>query len=172
MPRRPNRFAQPDFAVLLLLTAAGCSPAPTPIATDQPVAQLGDESETACCAGESAHADGASCGAEAHAPVPVATGTLRRVSDASSVCMVRNHFMGRPQIPVVVNGRTYYGCCEGCKQRLLHDPNARAAVDPISRRSVDKAEAVVAIDASGGLLYFENEANFRAYARDTRQRVD
>jgi len=37
---------------------------------------------------------------------------------ASEVCMVNDRVMGKPQIPVEVEGKTYYGCCEGCKSRL------------------------------------------------------
>jgi YHS domain-containing protein len=159
-------------AALLLLMAAGCSPVEPPVASgvsSELTANHDDPGEVACCAGESAH----SCGAEAHAEPALATaGALRMLPDASSVCMVRNHYMGRPQLPVVVDGRTYYGCCEGCKGRLLHDPNARAALDPVTQIPVDKAQAVLAVDERGGLLYFENEANFRTYARLTHQRVD
>ena len=173
-----RRFDASWGSALWLLMAAGCSPVQPPVASraaSELVAQHNQPGESACCSGESEHGDGSSCGAERHAQPALADANLpglRLLPDASSVCMVRNHFMGRPQIPVVVDGRTYYGCCEGCKQRLLHDPNARAAIDPVTSQPVDKAQAVVAVDERGGLLYFENEANFRTYARETHQRVD
>ena len=171
-----RRFFASRGCALWLLMAAGCSPAQPPVssrAASELTAHHDDQGETACCSGESEHADGSTCGAEGHAqPALATTGSLRLLPDPSSVCMVRNHYMGRPQIPVVVDGQTYYGCCEGCKQRLLRDPNARAAIDPVTRNPVDKAQAVVAVDERGGLLYFENEANFRTYARETHQRVD
>lgn len=78
--------------------------------------------------------------------------------------MVRNHFMGRPQLAVDIDGHTYFGCCEGCRNRLAADARLRAAVDPISGQTVDKAVAVVGVNARGGLVYFENAANFRTYA--------
>ena len=34
------------------------------------------------------------------------------------VCMVNDRFMGVQQIPIDVNGTTYYGCCEGCVEKL------------------------------------------------------
>lgn len=72
--------------------------------------------------------------------------------------------MGRPQLPVVVAGSTYYGCCAGCVNRLAADARARAAIDPVSGNSIDKAVAVVGVNARGGLVYFENAENFRTYA--------
>jgi YHS domain-containing protein len=171
-----RRFDASLGSALWLLMAAACSPARPPVASraaSELTAHHDEPGEVACCSGESEHGGGSSCGAEGHAQPALATpGALRLLPDASTVCMVRNHFMGRPQIPVVVDGHTYYGCCEGCKQRLLHDPNARAAIDPVTSNPVDKAQAVVAVDERGGLLYFENEANFRTYAHDTHQRVD
>lgn len=91
-------------------------------------------------------------------------GSLTLVADSKLVCMVTNQFMGKPQIPVEVGGRTYYGCCEMCKGRLARDAAARTATDPVSNRPVDKSEAVIAQNAKGELLYFENKANVAAYS--------
>lgn len=103
------------------------------------------------------------------APEPTASSAvaeLTRVTDRSLVCMVNNQFMGKPQIPIEVEGRTYFGCCDMCKTRLGNDPGARKAIDPTSKREVDKATAVIARRANGSTLYFENEGTFEAYARD------
>src|SRR5262245_61283291 len=62
---------------------------------------------------------------------------------AKRVCMVNNTVFPEDQIPVAVEGRTYFGCCEMCKGRLAADPSVRTAVDPISGKSVDKAKAVI-----------------------------
>lgn len=96
------------------------------------------------------------------------TGALTLVTDRSLVCMVNNQFMGRSQIPVTVNGRTYYGCCEMCKGRLANDPASRTSVDPVSQRSVDKATAVIGRAEDGTAMYFENEQNLVAYSRQGR----
>jgi YHS domain-containing protein len=89
---------------------------------------------------------------------------LTRVGANSEVCMVNNTYMGSPQIPVEVAGRTYYGCCEMCKGKLESDPASRVATDPVSGRSVDKASAVIGRDARNRVLYFESESTYRKYA--------
>jgi YHS domain-containing protein len=88
---------------------------------------------------------------------------LTRVEDPSQVCMVRNHFMGRPQLAIQADGSTYYGCCAGCANRLLQDARARQAIDPISHNPVDKGLAVLAKTSRGAVLYFENEANMQMF---------
>jgi len=79
--------------------------------------------------------------------------------------MVNNQFMGLPQIPIEVAGRTYYGCCEMCKGRLGNDPSSRTATDPVSQRSIDKATAVIGKTNDGRVLYFENDQTFAAFTR-------
>ena len=78
--------------------------------------------------------------------------------------MVNNAYMGREQIPVQVQGKTYFGCCEMCKGRLAKDPSSRMATDPVSGKTVDKASAIIGKDESGAVVYFESEKNFAAYA--------
>jgi YHS domain-containing protein len=93
---------------------------------------------------------------------------LTLVTDTSQVCMVNNQFMGRPQIPVQVEGKTYYGCCAMCKARLQSDASARTAIDPVSHTPVDKATAVVGKMANGSALYFASRDHFESYARRAR----
>ena len=88
---------------------------------------------------------------------------MTRVTDASQVCMVNNQFMGKPQIPVAVEGRTYYGCCAMCKDKLEKDPAARTAQDPVTGEQVDKTTAVIIKDATGKVLYFASEDTLRRY---------
>lgn len=101
--------------------------------------------------------------AEATASAASAARELTLVSDTSQVCMVNNQFMGREQIPVEVDGKTYFGCCEMCKGRLARDPAARSAKDPLSGKLVDKASAVIAKRPSGEVLYFESTANLERF---------
>ena len=54
---------------------------------------------------------------------------LRRV-ETKHVCMINNQDMGRDQLPVEVDKKTYYGCCEGCKKALNEKPETRLAIDP------------------------------------------
>lgn len=93
---------------------------------------------------------------------PVAT--VEKVADRSLVCMVNDMDMGKTQIPVVVEGQTYYGCCAMCKERLAKDAAVRTAIDPISGKSVDKAKAVIGKRPDGSVVYFESERNLRQYA--------
>jgi YHS domain-containing protein len=87
---------------------------------------------------------------------------LRRV-DPQTVCMVNDHAMGKPQIAVEVDHKTYYGCCDMCKQRLAQDEAVRYAVDPVSGEKVDKATAVIAERPDGSVLYFASEETLRRF---------
>ncbi|TVZ26844.1 hypothetical protein JM83_1835 [Gillisia sp. Hel_I_86] len=80
------------------------------------------------------------------------------------VCMVNNAYMGKPQIPVPVNGKTYYGCCEMCVGALNGDEKARMATDPFSGKQVDKSEAFIVLqNEAGEVAYFESESNYKTY---------
>jgi YHS domain-containing protein len=82
------------------------------------------------------------------------------------VCMVNDAYMAKPQIPVPVNGKTYYGCCEMCVGTLNNEESARMATDPQTGERVDKTEAfIVLLDANGRVGYFNSEANYTAYAK-------
>lgn len=87
--------------------------------------------------------------------------------DPSLVCMVNNAYMGKPQIPVPVNGKTYYGCCEMCVDKLNNIESARIATDPFSGNPVDKSEAfIVVTNPQGAVAYFESEANYIAFMKN------
>ncbi len=77
--------------------------------------------------------------------------------------MVTNQFMGRTQIPVEIDGRTYYGCCMACRGKLERQPEVRTAQDPVTGEPVDKATAVIVQDAAGKLMYFASEDTLRRY---------
>lgn len=90
--------------------------------------------------------------------------SLRRV-ETSKVCMANDKLFDKEQIPVVVDGRTYYGCCQGCKAMLSQNEQARKATDPVSGKTVDKATAVIGAGRDGRVLYFESEKNLEALNR-------
>ena len=77
--------------------------------------------------------------------------------------MVNDQYMGKPQIPIDVEGRTYYGCCPMCKDKLAQQPESRKGTDPVTQKAVDKAVALMVKDASGKILYFENEQSLAQY---------
>ncbi|MBO0340685.1 hypothetical protein [Flagellimonas profundi] len=77
------------------------------------------------------------------------------------VCMVNDAYMGKIQMPVPVNGKTYYGCCQMCVKTLNEHDEARTALDPFSKQRVDKTEAfIVLMGMDGKVAYFESEENF------------
>lgn len=90
-------------------------------------------------------------------------------AEVKKVCMVNNHFMGKDQIPVQVEGKTYYGCCEMCKEKLAKDETSRYSTDPVSGARVDKAKAVIGVLPDGTALYFENDATFNKYAAKSQK---
>ena len=80
------------------------------------------------------------------------------------VCMVNNAYMAKDQIEVPHDGKTYYGCCNMCVERIPNDETARTAKDPFSGKNVDKSEAYIVLkDKAGNVDYFENEANYKKY---------
>jgi len=87
---------------------------------------------------------------------------LKRVP-TETVCMINNEFMSKKQIPVKVDGKTYYGCCQACYTALKTDAATRYAVDPVSGNKVDKALAVIGALPDGNALYFESEKTYEAY---------
>ncbi len=95
-------------------------------------------------------------------PAAPAKAFLTKV-EAKRVCMVNNMVFDKDQIPVQVEERTYFGCCEMCKERLAKDASARTAVDPVTGKPVDKAKAVIGALPDGSVVYFESQASFDRY---------
>ncbi len=107
--------------------------------------------------------------AQAAGPTTPVTPALKKV-ETKKVCMINNQVFEKDQIPIQVQGRTYYGCCEMCKERLAQDAGSRTAVDPVTGKKVDKAAAVIAAKADGNVLYFENGATFARYVKGERKK--
>ncbi|MBI3206404.1 MAG: TRASH domain-containing protein [Polyangiaceae bacterium] len=98
-------------------------------------------------------------------PGATAQTVLERV-ESKKVCMVNNRYMGQDQSAVVVENKTYYGCCPMCEKRLNDEPATRSATDPVSGHRVDKASAVIGKLRTGSskkVLYFESDETFAAY---------
>jgi YHS domain-containing protein len=86
------------------------------------------------------------------------------------VCMANDKYMGVDQIPVSVEGKTYYGCCAGCAASIKENRrNVRFSKDPLTGETVDKATAyIVAIEGSTKVLYFKSGKTYRRYLRQSR----
>ncbi len=95
---------------------------------------------------------------------PERSGAIVRV-DPSRVCMTNNKDMGKKQIPVEVNGKTYYGCCPMCAKNISENGAARFAVDPVTGEKVDKGDAVIGVQPTGDVFYFATEENFMTYQK-------
>jgi YHS domain-containing protein len=91
------------------------------------------------------------------------TGPALKPVDSNHVCMITDQEFAREQIPVEVEGKTYYGCCEMCKAKLNNNPESRVATDPVSGNNVDKAEAVIGAAPDGKVYYFESEENLTEF---------
>ena len=90
------------------------------------------------------------------------TPELKQV-ESKYVCMVTDKLFNKEQIPVEVDGKTYYGCCEMCKAKIKNNAQARVAIDPVSGNQVDKAVAVIGAAPDGTIYYFESEDNLNQY---------
>ena len=83
--------------------------------------------------------------------------------ESKFVCMINNKAFDTPQMAIEVEGKTYYGCCHMCKERLAKDITVRMATDPVSGKQVDKADAVIGQTADGRAFYFESAENLKSY---------
>jgi Cu/Ag efflux protein CusF len=92
-----------------------------------------------------------------------------RIVESKYICMVNDSVFNKEQISVPVGDKTYYGCCSMCEERLKTDEAIRTAIDPVSGNSVDKAEAVIAVDAKDNVYYFESEKTMKNYAFNSTQ---
>ncbi len=97
--------------------------------------------------------------------IPVEIGENEQVPN-ELVCMVNDAFMGIEQIPVEVEGKIYYGCCQACVTKLQSNQgNVRYIIDSYSKAQVDKSEAFIVLkpDGKGAVLYFKSEENFNTF---------
>ena len=71
------------------------------------------------------------------------------------VCMVNDRFMGIKQIPIEVDGITYYGCCQDCVKKIQENlGGVRYSKDPVSGEKVDKANAIIVQNREDGTVYY------------------
>ena len=90
--------------------------------------------------------------------------TWLKPTEAQYVCMMNNKVFDKPQIAIEIEGKTYYGCCPMCADKLKNDVSLRTAKDPVSGKQVDKASAVIGADTHGMTYYFESKENFDKFA--------
>lgn len=79
----------------------------------------------------------------------------------NQVCMINDAFMGKDQIPVPVGNKVYYGCCEGCVEKLTNMEETRYGTDPLTGQKVDKADAFIVLNPQGSTVwYFASKENY------------
>lgn len=82
----------------------------------------------------------------------------------NEVCMVNDAYMGKKQIEIPFEGKTYYGCCAMCVERIPKDGEVRMAIDPFTGQKIDKANAyIILLSKEGDVAYFESEENYRNF---------
>jgi YHS domain-containing protein len=85
------------------------------------------------------------------------------------VCMMQDMVLGKPGIPIQFEGKTYYGCCEMCKERIKNEPQKYTrAVDPVSGKSVDKASSFI-YGLEGSAYYFGSDANRKTFSSNPQK---
>lgn len=88
------------------------------------------------------------------------------VADNKMVCMMQDMVLTKPGIAITHAGKTYYGCCEMCKQKIASEPaKYTKGTDPVSGKKVDKASALI-YGLDGTAFYFETSANRDTFAKD------
>lgn len=90
----------------------------------------------------------------------------------SKICMVDDIYQGDyPTLSVRLSVNTYYGCDAKAIHDLSNKQEIRFAIDPVTKRKVDKASAVVGLHAKrdGKVLYFESKETFDQYLKTLHQ---
>ena len=91
-----------------------------------------------------------------------ASAWLSKVSP-DEVNMVTNMFESKKQEAVQLAGKTYFTTGAVYAKNLAENATIRFAVDPVTNKKVDKAEAVIFADASGKAFYFESDESFKNF---------
>lgn len=81
---------------------------------------------------------------------------LRKVR-AKEVNMVTNRYSNVGHSTIILDGKIYYTSGKIYEVTLLQNPSLRFARDPLTNKTVDKAEAAIYVDASGRAFYFQSD---------------
>ena len=99
----------------------------------------------------------------------VALAATGNVAKREYVCMMQDTVLTKPGIPIQYQGKTYYGCCNMCKDKIQREPQKYTkAIDPVSGKVVDKAEAYI-YGIEGDAYYFGSEANRKTFATNPQK---
>lgn len=90
----------------------------------------------------------------------------------SKICMVDDIYQGDyPTLSVKVANKPYYGCDAKAIHELSSKQDVRFAIDPVTKRKVDKASAIVGLHAKrdGKVVYFESKETFDQFLKTLDQ---
>ena len=90
------------------------------------------------------------------AVLAAAEGEQLKQVEAKYICFINKRAFKSPQTPVTIEGKTYYYCCDDCKETLVKDPKSRMDTDPVSHKEVAKISAVIGADSKGKVYFFES----------------
>jgi hypothetical protein len=81
------------------------------------------------------------------------------------VCMRGDLVKHASTSQVNVNGKMYQACCNTCESMIRSNSQNRLAIDPLTKKTIDKSEAYVVLNPmkEGKVVYFESFNNFQKY---------
>ncbi|MGZ2369478.1 hypothetical protein ACXR6G_06805 [Ancylomarina sp. YFZ004] len=86
----------------------------------------------------------------------------------SMVCMLGGDIKTKPTLPIEINSKTYWGCCQNCLGKLQrNENNALYALDPLSGESVNKADAIIRQDPQNNkrVFFFKSNETYNQYLK-------
>jgi YHS domain-containing protein len=99
----------------------------------------------------------------------IALGANGNVDKREYVCMMQDMVLTKPGIAIEYEGKTYYGCCDMCKEKIKNQPQKYTrATDVVSGKQVDKATAFI-YGLEGDAYYFASEANRKVFAENPQK---
>ena len=94
---------------------------------------------------------------------PAAAEELLKKVDLSEVNMATNRLDKAGKREFRLNGKTYYISGDKDALQLSSNPTTCFAKDPLTNKTVNKADAVTYADASGRVHYFESEDSYKGF---------
>lgn len=85
---------------------------------------------------------------------------------AQQICMFGDELKAKPTKAVLIEGETYYVCCQKCADKLkLNFHDSLFAKDAYSHHKVKKSSAFIVLSdrSKGKVRYFESENNFNQF---------
>jgi len=85
---------------------------------------------------------------------------------AQQICMFGDELKTRPTKTVLIEGETYYVCCQMCADKLkLNFHDSQFAIDEYSHHRIKKSKAFIVLTkkSNGKVSYFESEENFNHF---------